>query len=116
MNQFDDREKAFEAKFHLEGELAFKVVARRDKLLGLWVAEKSGLSGDAAQNYARGVVEAKIADNHPEAMILRLLADLKSAGAAVGEPELRAEFVRLEGVAKSEIMAEVGAGKQNVAP
>ncbi|MGH7090354.1 MAG: ATPase inhibitor subunit zeta, partial [Stellaceae bacterium] len=49
---FDDREKAFERKFERDQELAFKVRARRRRLLGLWAARQLGLSGAAAQSYA----------------------------------------------------------------
>ena len=56
MAQFDDREKAHEAKFARDGELRFKAEARRNKLLGLWVAEQLGKSGDEAAAYAKEVV------------------------------------------------------------
>ncbi len=58
MTTFDKREEGFEKKFALDEELKFKADARRNKLLGLWAAEKLGLSGDAATAYAREVVAA----------------------------------------------------------
>ena len=48
MTTFDKREETFERKFVLDEELKFKAEARRNKLLGLWVADQLGLSGDAA--------------------------------------------------------------------
>ena len=66
MNNFEDREKAFEAKFAHDEELRFKVDARRDKLLGLWLADKMGKTGDDAESYAKEVV----------------ISDLKEAGDA----------------------------------
>ncbi len=53
MTTFDRREEAFERKFALDEEQKFKAEARRNKLLGLWVAKELGMSGDAASTYAR---------------------------------------------------------------
>ena len=55
MTTFEDREKGFERKFAHDEELKFKATARRNRLIGLWAADKMGLSGDAAQAYAREV-------------------------------------------------------------
>src|SRR5919112_5415398 len=56
MTTFDKREEGFEKKFAHDEELRFKATARRNKLLGLWAAEKMGLSGPAADAYAKEVV------------------------------------------------------------
>ena len=53
MTTFDKREEGFESKFALDEELKFKAEARRNRLLGLWVAEKLGLSGEAAATTPR---------------------------------------------------------------
>ena len=58
MTTFDKREEAFEKKFAVDEELRFKAEARRNKLLGLWAAEKLGMSGEAAAVYAKEVVAA----------------------------------------------------------
>ena len=58
MTTFDKREEAFEKKFAHDEELRFKATARRNKLLGLWAAEKLGISGAAADAYAKEVVTA----------------------------------------------------------
>ncbi|HSM19852.1 MAG TPA: DUF1476 domain-containing protein, partial [Hyphomicrobiales bacterium] len=58
MTTFDKRQEGFEAKFAHDEELKFKANARRNKLLGLWAAEKLGLSGPAADDYAFSVVKA----------------------------------------------------------
>ena len=58
MTTFDKREEGFEKKFALDSEQTFKAGARRNKLLGLWAAEKLGLTGDAAAAYAKEVVAA----------------------------------------------------------
>jgi hypothetical protein len=116
MDPFNDREKAFEAKFHVDEELAFKATARRDKLLGLWVAGHLGLTGPAADAYAQSVVGSDLTKPHHEAMVDKLLADLGKANAKVGAAELHAEMERLVDVARQQIMQEVAAGKQTVSP
>ena len=56
MTTFDRREEAFEQQFAHDEELKFKAIARRNKLLGLWAAEKLGLTGADADSYALAVV------------------------------------------------------------
>src|ERR1700743_1016041 len=58
MTTFDKREEGFERKFALDEELKFKAYARRNRLLGLWAAEKLGMSGEAANAYAKAGVAA----------------------------------------------------------
>jgi len=106
MSAFDDREKAFEAKFQLDEETAFKVNARRDKLLGLWVAEQIGLTGQQAQIYARSVVYSDLADARHDAMIAKLKADLDRAGVHKTEDELRVRMDALLAAARDEVTAE----------
>ena len=60
MTTFDKREEGFEKKFALDEELRFKANARRNKMLGLWAAEKLGLTGPAADAYAKEVVVADL--------------------------------------------------------
>ena len=62
MTTFEDREKGFERKFAHDEELKFKATARRNRLIGLWAADKMGLSGDEAQSYAREVIKADLAE------------------------------------------------------
>ena len=116
MDPFEDREKAFEAKYHMDEEVAFKTNARRDKLLGLWVAGHLGLSGAAAETYAKSVVGSDLADARHKAMIEKLVADLHNAKAKVGASELCAEMERLNEVARQQILQELAAGKQSVSP
>src|SRR5271154_2787120 len=112
MSQFEDREKAFEAKFHVDEELVFKVNARRDKLLGLWAAAKIGLSGDAVESYARKIVESGLADSQHETMLAKLAADLAGAKVAVTTAQIRMEMDRLASVAHKQIMEELSTGQQ----
>ena len=60
MTEFDKREEAFEQRFAHDEELKFKATARRNKLLGLWAAEKLGLSGAEADSYALSIVMADL--------------------------------------------------------
>ena len=78
MTSFEDREKGEEAKFHHEQELAFKARARRNHLFGLWAAEKLGLDGDAAENYARELMAAAFGKHGDEAVLAKIEADFKA--------------------------------------
>jgi hypothetical protein len=62
MTTFDKREEAFEKKFALDEEQKFKAIARRNRLLGLWVADQLGLSGDVGVDYAKTVVAAEFGE------------------------------------------------------
>lgn len=57
---FDDRQKGFERKFSLDQETLFKIEARASKLIGKWAAEKIGLSGTEAENYAKEIISANL--------------------------------------------------------
>lgn len=94
MTTFDEREKAFEAKFKLDQELLFKANVRRDKLLGLWAAEQMGMSGDAAQAYALAVVDAEFSEPDHDATH-KVARDLAAHGVSVEERVLKREADRL---------------------
>jgi len=113
MSAFEDRERAFEAKFQLDEELAFKVNARRDKLLGLWVAEQIGLTGQQAAVYARSVVYSDLADAHHDAMIAKLKADLERVQIIKTDAELRAEMDNLLVAARDQIAGELAGGESS---
>ena len=107
MTTFDKREEGFEKKFALDEEQKFKAEARRNRLLGLWVAEKLGMSGDAANAYAKEVVAAEFEEAGD--------ADVVAQGAwAISPPraspspkrELRAKMDEL----MAEAVAQVKAG------
>ena len=105
MTMFDDREKGFEAKFRLDQETQFKVNIRRDKLLGLWAAEKLGLSGDAAKAYALTVVDAEFTEPDHDASH-KVVRDFAAKGVAIDEAQVKKEFARLAEVARAELTAE----------
>jgi hypothetical protein len=82
---FDKREEAFEKKFALDEELKFKAEVRRNRLLGLWVAERLGLLGDAAVVYAREAVAGAFAEGGDKAVVARVAGDLSAKGITEGE-------------------------------
>jgi hypothetical protein len=88
MTTFDDRERAFEAQYARDQELQFKVTARRNRLTGLWAAARLGLSGEAAEDYARSIVAADFEEAGDADVIRKLKADLGRVG--VSEEEILA--------------------------
>lgn len=106
MTTFDNREKAFENKFARDEELRFKATARRNKLLGLWAAEKLGLKGDAAEDYAKSVVKADFAEPGDDDVIAKVLEDLKGAGLSVADSEIHAKLQELLAEAVRQIEAQ----------
>lgn len=104
MATFDDRKDAFERKFAHDEELQFKAMARRNKLLGLWAAEKLGKSGEEADAYAKSVVLADFQEAGDSDVLRKVSGDL--AGAGIGEAEIRATMDRLLETAKHEIASK----------
>ncbi|MBM3597197.1 MAG: DUF1476 domain-containing protein [Alphaproteobacteria bacterium] len=107
MTTFDDREKAFEAKFKRDQELQFKVNARRNKLLGLWAAEQMGLKGDAAEAYAKEVVAADFQKVGDDDVAGKVLKDLTAKGVKTDDRHIRREMDRLLADAKAQIGKQV---------
>jgi len=95
MTTFDDREKGFEQKYKHDQELQFKVNARRNRLLGLWAAERMGLSGAAADDYAKTVVQADFERPGDSDVVEKVLKDLNDKGVSVTEVQVRKEMERL---------------------
>lgn len=105
MTMFDEREKAFEAKYQLDQEIGFKVNVRADKLLGLWAAEKLGLTGDAAKAYALAVVDAEFSEPDHDAAH-KVSRDFAKAGLAIDDAAVHVEKDRLKAAARQQIMDE----------
>lgn len=89
MTTFDDRERAFETMYARDQEMQFKVVARRNRLLGTWAAELMGLTTVEAESYAKDVVRADFEEAGDEDVIRKLLGDLTSAGVDIDEARIR---------------------------
>ncbi|MBB5054913.1 DUF1476 domain-containing protein [Afipia massiliensis] len=102
MSSFDKRQEGFEKKFALDEEQKFKAEARRNKLLGLWAAEKLGKTGDEAAAYAKEVVSADFEEAGDADVLRKVATDL--AGKAT-EQEIRAKMDELVAVAVAQIKA-----------
>jgi len=105
MSTFDKREEGFEKKFALDEEQKFKAEARRNKLLGLWVAEKLGLAGDAANDYAKTVVAADFEEAGDADVIRKVITDLKTKGVAITEQQVRVKMDELMAQAIAQVKA-----------
>jgi hypothetical protein len=105
MTTFDKREEAFEKKFALDEEEKFKAVARRNRMLGQWVAEKLGKTGGEADAYAKDVVSAEFEGAGDESVIRKLMADHAAAGSAATEADVRAKMAELLAVAAAQVKA-----------
>jgi hypothetical protein len=103
MTTFDDRDKGFESKYALDQEQEFKAVARRNKLLGLWAAEKMGLSAESADQYASAVVRADFEQPGEEDVYRKVAQDFVGAGLTVSEGEIRRKMDELSSVAREQI-------------
>lgn len=103
MTTFDKREEAFEKKFVVEEELRFKAEARRNKLLGLWAAEKLGKSGPAADAYSKEVIAAEFEEGRDAGVLRKVARDLAAKGIATGEQEIRAKMDELMGIAITQV-------------
>lgn len=106
MTMFDDREKAFEAKHRLDQEIQFRVNVRRDKLLGLWAAEKLGLTADAAKAYALSVVDAEFSEPDHNASH-KVIRDFAAKGVGLDAAMVKKEVARLESVARAQVIEDV---------
>ena len=104
MTTFDKREEGFEKKFALDEEQKFKAEARRNRLLGLWAADKQGISGDAATAYARDIITADF-DEGGHGALRRVTADLGAKGIAITEAQIRAKMDELMALAIAQVRA-----------
>jgi hypothetical protein len=106
MTTFDKREEGFEKQFAHDEDLRFKATARRNKLLGLWAAEKMGLTGADADAYAKAVVVADFEEAGDQDVFRKVRADLDAKKVAgVSDQELRKTMDELLARAVAEIKA-----------
>lgn len=80
MGSFDDRERAFESKFAHDEEMKFRIIARRNRLLGEWAARQMGLSQAEAESYAKDVIRSDFEEAGDHDVIRKVLGDLTTAG------------------------------------
>lgn len=116
MDAFEEREKAFEAKYRLEQEVAFKVAYRCARLLGEWAAKNIGMGGGDAQAYARKVQETDLVSPAHQALLHRIAQDMSAAGQKIDEAELKHIFESFMTEARRQVTAELEQGKQRIEP
>ena len=103
MTSFEDRRKGFEKEFERNQELAFRITVRRNRLFGLWAAERLGLPADQAEAYARTVVEADFQAPGDSDVIAKVKEDLAAVGISLPEPTLRTELERAVAEARRQL-------------
>jgi hypothetical protein len=107
MSGIDDLGKSHESKFAHDSELEFKAVARRNKLVGLWAADLMGLSGEAAQAYAKEVVIADLEEKGDEDVFRKLRQDLDGKSIEMSDHRIRREMDDLMTAAREQIYNDV---------
>ncbi|MBL8908474.1 MAG: DUF1476 domain-containing protein [Rhizobiales bacterium] len=106
MTTFDKREEGFERKFALDEELRFRAEARRNKLLGLWAAEKLGLTGADAEAYAKEVVQADFAEAGDEDVFRKIRGDFDAKKVAQTDHQIRRTMEELRALALEQLRGE----------
>jgi hypothetical protein len=108
MTQFDDRERAFEAKFARDEEMQFKVLARRNRLLGEWAGRQMGLTDVETEAYAKDVIRADFEEAGDDDVIRKLLGDLTAAGLDIDEGTIRETMQHKSVEARRQLMESMG--------
>ena len=106
MTGFDDRKKGAESKFQHDEEMRFKVMARRAKLLGHWIAGQLGLKGDAAEAYAKSMGSEDMTKPGDDDIVGKAMADLKVKGIEISEHRIRKELEGFAAQAREQLMKE----------
>ncbi len=103
MTTFDDRERAAENHFALEQDMAFRVTARRNKLVGLWAADLMKFSPEEAEAYAKAVVQSDFEEAGDEDVVRKILGDLTAAGVAIDDAAVRGQLAHQLLVAREQL-------------
>ena len=106
MTTFDSRKDGFEKKHAHDEELQFKATARRNRLLGTWAAEKMGVTGDAAIQYAKDVVAADFEEAGDDDVVRKVMADFKARNVDQSEHQIRRTMDELMAEAIAQIKAQ----------
>ena len=104
MSNFKDRERAEEAKFAMDSETEFKVMARRNKLLGMWAADLMGLVGEDAEAYAKSVVIADLEEAGDDDVFRKIRSDFDAKGVDRTDARIREHMAELLPVARDQIL------------
>src|SRR5215475_1365133 len=105
MSGFDKRREGYESKFAHDQDLKFRATARRDKLLGLWAAEKLGISGEAAEAYAKDVIRADFEEPGDEDVFRKIRKDFDAKNIAQSDQQIRKVMEDLLAAAVAQIKA-----------
>ncbi|WJY19016.1 DUF1476 domain-containing protein [Alteriqipengyuania flavescens] len=106
MTDFSDRRKGEEAKFAMDDEMAFRVAARRNRLLGEWAAGLMGLTEEETDSYKKAVVQADFEEAGDEDVIRKLLGDLTASDCDVSEADIRTKLEEKSVEARRQLMEE----------
>ena len=104
MTQFNDRERAFEAKYARDEEMQFRISARRNRLLGQWAARQMGLTDEEADSYAKDVVRADFEEAGDHDVVRKVLGDLTAAGVDSDEDKITEALRNKEVEARRQII------------
>ncbi|MET0241314.1 MAG: DUF1476 domain-containing protein [Sphingobium sp.] len=107
MTTFDDRERAFEAKFAHDQDMQFRVTARRNRLLGEWAAGLMKLTPEEADAYKKAVVQADFEEAGDEDVVRKVVGDLTSAGVDTDEAAVRVALSEKSAEARRQIMQDI---------
>jgi hypothetical protein len=105
MTTFDKREEGFEKQFAHDEELRFKATARRNRLLGLWAADKLGLTGAEADAYAKEVVLSEFEDAADHDVFGKIRRDFDAKGVNLSDHQIRRTMNDLLAQAVNEVKA-----------
>ncbi|WEX11654.1 DUF1476 domain-containing protein [Chelativorans sp. AA-79] len=106
MSNMREREETFERMFVRDEELKFKATVRRNKLLGLWAAEKLGRTGDQADAYAKEVVKADFEEAGDEDVFRKIRSDFDASGVTETDDAIRNKMVELLAEAIAQVKGE----------
>ncbi|MEO6153013.1 MAG: DUF1476 domain-containing protein [Croceibacterium sp.] len=106
MTDFKDRQRGEEAKYAMDENTAFRIAARRNRLLGHWAAERMSLTPEETEAYARSVIQADFEEAGDEDVIRKVLGDLTGAGCDIDEDAVRAALADKSVEAKRQLMSE----------
>lgn len=106
MSSFDDRKRGEEARFAMDQAADFKVMARRNKLLGLWAADLMGLTGSDADAYAKTVVLSDLEEPGDEDVFRKVRGDFDAKGVDRTDARIREHMAELLPVAREQIENE----------
>ena len=108
MTTFNDRERAFETQYARDEEMQFRIIARRNRLMGEWAAGLMGLTEVEATSYAKDVVRADFEEAGDEDVIRKLLGDLTSANVDIDEARIRDALAHKTVDARRQLMESQG--------